>query len=188
MNGCLEERMACVTEAFFNRQMSRLIGLRFVPADMTTHWEALCDLPEEVLSQAVSLAGRTRVDFPTPHQLRQDADMGRTVTLTNEPDRSAALDEPFSVTVPHTHSSLHITREWAYYCDHCSDSGWRSWWCGEAAGKKPWQSVWSCDTPREHGDHEWVEHCVCYTSNPDLLRKRAAQQQYAARDASKARP
>jgi|TARA_R110000824_G_scaffold100768_1_gene239465 hypothetical protein len=176
-----------MTETFFKEQMSRLIGLRFVPGDMTTHWEALQDLPDDVLANAVGLAGRTRVDFPTPHQLRQDADLGRTVTVSQEIDRSAILDEPFNVVVPQTHSSIRITREWTYYCDHCSDSGWRSWWCGEPVQKNPWQSSQPCDSTRDHASHEWVEHCVCYSSNPALLRKRTAQQQYAVRETSRAR-
>jgi hypothetical protein len=176
-----------MTETFFNEQMSRLIGLRFVPGDMTTHWEALHDLPEDILATAVGLAGRTRVDFPTPHQLRQDADMGRTVTVAHEPDRAVTLDEPFTVIVPHTQSTVRITREWTYYCEHCSDGGWRSWWCGDPAQKKPWQATCACDTPQPHTPHEWVEHCVCYATNPALLRKRTAQQRYAVQDAQKPR-
>jgi hypothetical protein len=176
-----------MTDTFFNEQMSRLIGLRFVPGDMTTHWEALRDLPEDVLANAVSLAGRTRVDFPTPYQLRQDADLGHTVTVAPEPDRAMTLDEPFTITLPHTQSTVRITQEWTYYCEHCSDGGWRSLWCGDPAQKKPWQKMGACDTPQPHVPHEWVEHCVCYTSNPALLRKRAAQQRYAAQDTRKNR-
>jgi hypothetical protein len=168
-----------MTDAFFHTQMARLIGLKFVPGDMTTHWEALQDLPEEVLIDAVSRAGRTRVDFPTPHELRQDADMGRTITLPEEEDRTVALDEPYTVYVPHSPAPLHIRREWTYYCTHCSDSGWRSSWCGEQTFKKPWQESELCGLYREHAAHEWVIHCLCYTSNPALVRKRSAQQQYA---------
>ena len=173
-----------MTETFFNEQMSRLIGLRFVPGDMTTHWEALHDLPEEVLATAVGLAGRTRVDFPTPYQLRQDADLGRTATVAPEPDRTVPLDEPFTVTIPHTQSTVRITREWTYCCDDCSDGGWRSLWCGDPAQKKPWHLDRACDIPRSHPPHEWVEPCACYATNPALLRKRAAQQQYAVRNTS----
>jgi hypothetical protein len=176
-----------MTETFFNEQMSRLIGLRFVPSDMVTHWEALHDLPEDVLTNAVSLAGRTRVDFPTPHQLRQDADMGRTVTVAHEPDRAVTLDQPFTVTIPQTQSSVHITREWTYYCEYCSDGGWRSLWCGDPTQKKPWHLDCACNIPRTHPPHEWVEQCVCYSSNPALLRKRVAQQHYAVRDTPKTR-
>jgi hypothetical protein len=150
-----DQGAVAMTETFFNQQMSRLIGLRFVPGDMTTHWEALQDLPEEVLSRAVAHAGRTRVDFPTPYQLRQDADMSGTATFVSESDRSVV--------------------------------GWRSWWCGDPAQQKPWIGKQTCNTSREHANHEWVEHCVCYTSNPALVRKRTAQQQYAVRETPRAR-
>ena len=182
-----DQGAVAMTETFFNQQMSRLIGLRFVPGDMTTHWEALQDLPEDVLSRAVAHAGRTRVDFPTPYQLRQDADMSGTATFVSESDRSVVLDQPFSLGIPQTQSSVRITREWTYYCEHCSDGGWRSWWCGDPAQQKPWIGKQTCNTSREHANHEWVEHCVCYTSNPALVRKRTAQQQYAVRETPRAR-
>jgi hypothetical protein len=48
-----------MTLDFFNAQMDRLSGLRFPPVDMTTHWEALSDLPAEALEAAVTHAQRT---------------------------------------------------------------------------------------------------------------------------------
>jgi len=176
-----------MTEAFFYAQMARLIGLKFVPGDMTTHWEALREMPDEVLIAAVTVAGRTRVEFPTPHELRQDADMGRSRVLSEEEDRSVLLESPYVVEVPQTTARVRIAREWVYYCEHCSDSGWRSWWCGVETHRKPWQRAALCALHRTHDAHEWVEHCPCYDSNPALVRKRAAVVQYAVANTAKAK-
>ena len=176
-----------MTEAFFYAQMARLVGLKFVPGDMTTHWEALREMPDEALIAAVTLAGRTRVEFPTPHELRQDADMGRIRVLSEEEDRSVLLEMPYVVEVPQTTARVRIEREWVYYCEHCSDSGWRSWWCGVETHRKPWQRAALCALHRTHDAHEWVEHCPCYDSNPALVRKRAAVVQYAVANTAKAK-
>jgi len=177
-----------MTETFFNEQMSRLVGLRFVPRDMTTHWEGLRELPEDVLVAAVSMAGRTRVDFPTPHELRQDADAGRTTTTLEEPDRTTALEQPYTVTIPDSNTSVIVDREWTYCCDECSDSGWRHWWCGPPPNlSPPWQLERSCDRNRDHAPHAWIGHCACSASNSALVRKRTNQAQYAVKRLEKGR-
>lgn len=175
-----------MTRAWFDGQMARLLGLRFPPADLDTHWEALRDMPAAVLEAAITRAGRTRSDYPTPNEIRQDADIVATVVAVLEPaeDRAVALDNPFSITVPGAGTVVSIAREWRYYCDTCSDTGWDSVWCGDRfLGKvevaKPWQPSMQCDRRGEHGVHEWVRRCVCYDTNPALVRKRAAVQKFA---------
>lgn len=163
----------------FREQMRRLMGLRFVPADLTTHWEALADIPDAVLSAAVTHAQKTRVEFPTPVELRQDADVvAHLVRQTEDEDRGTDC-EPVRVVAPSAGLSLPITRIWKYYCEVCSDQGWASFWCGDPAGAKPWHDRARCERRKEHMPHEWVKRCLCYESNPALVRRREASQKYA---------
>ena len=63
------------TRDAFDAQMSRLaLGLRWPPADLTSHFEALKDLPDDHLRLAVNRALQSREVFPTPSELRQDCD------------------------------------------------------------------------------------------------------------------
>lgn len=167
----------------FSRQMRRLSGLKFAPADMQTHWEALQDLPYMVLEAAISRAQRTRIDFPTPIELRQDADqVSHSVqTLPPEVDRSVMLAEPVTYTVPHVSAPLKITREWKYYCEDCLDGGMVSKWCGEMPkNHKPWIAPEICQRIKEHLPHEWVTACTCVERNPAIQRRRQRDMQYAA--------
>jgi hypothetical protein len=170
-----------MTDAFFREQMSRLVGLRFVPADMTTHWEALHDLPEAVLVAAVSRAGRTRVDFPTPHELREDADRTGVTPAPPMLDQTTVLDQPYTILIPHTHTHVQVTTQWTYCCDHCSDSGWRQWWCGDGNPDTIFHDEQSCDRVSPHDGHEWVGPCACLSTNQAIARKRAIHRQYAER-------
>jgi hypothetical protein len=163
-----------VTRAWFDAEMSRLAGLKFPPAELDTHWEALNDVPEDLLMFAIGRAQRESDDFPAPKMLRMYADQARRSTsLPVEADRSAPLDEPFDVTLP-TGVTLPIKRLWKYYCETCSDSGWRSFACGAAiAAQYPWMTPSKCG--RTHQDaysHEWVDRCACEMSNPAILRRK----------------
>ena len=166
----------------FNVQMGRLAGLKFRPADLTTHWEALNDLPDVVLEAAVSRAQRTRAEFPTPVELRQDADQVKPNALPVEPveDRSISLAQPFTITVPEAGTIVSVTREWKYYCDDCSDGGWFTVWCGDEKNPshKPWYQLQRCERRAEHGSHKWMRRCVCYDMNPALVRKREAARKF----------
>jgi hypothetical protein len=176
-----------VTWEFFETQMARLRGLRFVPADMTTHWEALNQLPESTLEAAVTRAGRTRVEFPTPIELRQDADQSTSSPSAIDPDPSRGTDlpEPRSITVssgPNDISfTLPVRREWKYYCETCSDSGWRSLFCGNVNDpiRKPWWEHRTCDRRVEHAGHEWVSDCPCREWNPAIKRRKERLGKYA---------
>lgn len=168
---------------FFNEQMDRLRGLRFVPSSLETHWEALQQLPEVVLEAAVTRAQRTRVEFPTPVDLRRDADdvAPQVQHLEPLPDQSEDLPEPVDLgTLPDGTRLKPATRLWRYYCDRCSDLGQASWWCGdEHSRRQPWIPFGRCPRRGEHGAHEWTTECACAASNPAVLRKREQQVKYA---------
>lgn len=168
----------------FLRQMNRLRGLRFVPADLQTHWEALNTLPLDVLEQAVSLAQRTRTDFPTPVELRTDADTAfasqRVTPAEDDGTRQTPLEAPVAVEVPHTALTLTVKSTWRYDCEDCSDGGMVSVWCGASAPAKPWYFRGDCGRRQAHPDHEFVRPCPCAATNPTIQRRQAARAQYAA--------
>jgi len=173
-------------QAVFIVQMQRLSGLKFTPGDFDTHWEALQDIPEAVLEAAVTRAQRTRVEFPTPVELRQDADLVahlvRPPVVEDEAARTTPLAEPFEIQYPQAAAVIPVRDRWRYDCEVCSDSGWQSVWCGPfTAQRKPWQEPRTCDRRGEHGSHEWVRTCACVATNPTLIRKREAARKYAER-------
>jgi hypothetical protein len=163
-----------------------LTGLRFAPADMTTHWEALQDLPADVLTAAVTHAQKTRSEFPTPHELRQDADTvaHRVRASEPEPDRSVALPAPVEIPMPAGVPPLRIEREWRDDCPVCRDTGMRSFWCGDGR-RQPWLLPERCERPKAHSSHEWVRRCECYDTNPTIRRRNDAQARYAVSGAQK---
>lgn len=172
----------------FAAQMHRLRGLRFPPADFTTHWEALHELPEAVLEAAVSRAQKTREHFPTPVELRQDADAvaHQVRSLSeDEADRSVPAPAPMTWTLPNG-ATVTSDREWQYYDDRCRDSGWVDCWCGPAGSAPlPWLAYRICGRRRDHAPHQWVSPCACRESNPDVQRRRASQVKYASQRAGK---
>ena len=169
-----------MTRPWFDGQMARLGGLRFPPADLLTHWEALQDMPDGALEAAVTRSQKTRVDFPTPADLRQDADLAYRPAVDDVEDRAVELDEPVTFTVPQTGQTVTVTREHRYYCERCSDTGFASEWCGEdAPQRKPWMEFGNCGRYGAHGNHELVSQCACWESNQALVRKREAQRKYA---------
>ena len=167
----------------FRDQMRRLMGLRFAPADLQTHWEALSDVPGGILAEAVSRAQKTRAEFPSPVELRQDCDAVAHLArpVVEDEDRGVALAKPFTITVPGVGTVVSITREWNYYCDHCEDTGMRSMWCGEFVEHvtKPWQMRMACERTKEHMPHEFVARCGCWDTNTALIRKRERMQKFA---------
>lgn len=180
--------VTAVIPAWFLLQMTRLLGLKFRPDDMVTHWEALADVPETVLTAAVSRAQKIRIEFPSPAELRQDCDavLHLVRPAHPEPDRGTDLPQPYAITVPNVEKPIPVTREWKYYHEACSDSGIESLWCGEPGPqRKPWQQLQTCERRTPHDAHEWVRKCTCFESNPALIRKRERQQQFAAAKAGK---
>ena len=165
-------------------QMTRLSVLRGVPEGIDVYAEALGDIPADVFEAAVGHALKTRAWFPTPAELRLDADVVARQVRPVEPaeDRSTPLAAPFTITVPEVGTVVSITREWKYYCETCADSGWASRWCGDAHHRATaWQQQLHCGRSEGHLPHEWIERCPCYQTNPALVRRREAQRQYAAK-------
>jgi hypothetical protein len=178
-----------VTWDVFKEQMARLDGLKFRPSSLQTHWEALKDMPDVLLSAAIEKARDEYDEFPSPKMLKACADRvrARVLPLPAGEDRSTALPAPVTATLP-TGLVIPFTREWKYYCERCSDSGWVSWWCGdERANRQPWIEPSRCQRVTEHGAHEWVGLCACAESNPAVLRKKETQLRMATQRVEKGR-
>ena len=169
----------------FAAQMKRLLGLKFAPSNLTTHWEALSDIPDDLLAEAVTRAAKDCIDFPAPKELRSFADQvrARASAVAVEEDRGVELIAPVVLGTLPTGTVIKAKREWRYYCEDCSDSGWRSIWCGERFvmledGKTkrelamPWMESGHCGRRGEHGAHEFVAPCPCASSNPDIVRRK----------------
>lgn len=168
---------------WFRAHMTRLSGLRFSPADLTTHWEAMHDFPEPLLDAAVTRAARECINFPAPWTLLSFGEQARARVLPvpQEAQRGVELAEPVVLGTLPTGLVIKATREWRYYCDNCTDSGWRSVWCGDVAEAKPWQERGVCGRGKEHGSHEFVVACPCAASNPDVQRRLERQRQSGRR-------
>lgn len=167
---------------WLKRQLRRLLVLPFPPADISEHEKALADIPEPVMTAAVDYALRTRTKYPVPSELRADADHVAPLAVLDEPlpTRERALEQPFTITVPEVGTVISVTREWKYYDDRCSDTGWASWWCGPPQSRHlPWIPFGQCQRHGEHQAHEWVSRCECWASNPALIRKREAIRKYS---------
>lgn len=172
---------------FFKEQMQRLSGLKFFPANFDTHWEVLHDLPEDVLEAAVGRASRTRIEFPAPVELRQDADQAKPRYVAPEPE-APVLDTPVVLGTLPTGKVITAERVWAYYCDECSDTGTREYWCGQST-RQPWLLRKRCYNRncQKMGDgyaHTWSDTCPCADSNPAIKRKRERDAKYAAEKAT----
>ena len=173
--------------AAFKAQMRRLAGLKFQPASLDTHWEALHDMPEALLSAAVEKAQRESDEFPSPSVLKMFADRLRSdvIQLPATEDRGIDLPEPVTATLP-SGKVIPFHREWVYYCEECSDTGWKTWWCGPGT-PKPWIARSVCQRRNEHGSHEWVARCACVESNPAVTRKRESEVQMATKRAERSK-
>lgn len=174
---------------WFNLQMARMVGLRFPPGDMDTHWEALSDMPEALLVASVERAQREADEFPSPNMLKAYAAQLRSdvIALPSVEDRGVDLPEPVTATLP-TGKVIPFTREWKYYCSECNDTGWRTWWCGPGSSSaSPWVATSVCQRHNEHMSHEWVGRCACAASNPAVRRKRESEVQMAAKRAEQSR-
>lgn len=174
--------------SWFLDQMTRMIGLKFAPADMVTHWEALADVPEPILVAAVSRAQKIRIEFPSPAELREDCDAVAHLARHVEPEPDRGQDLPERVTLGTLPTGKIITAErvWTYYHEDCGDTGTQSLWCGEPGPTmKPWQLRQACERRTPHDPHEWARRCTCWESNPALIRKRESQQKFADQKAGK---
>ena len=173
-----------MTPDYFERQIERLRPLGAVSDEFKDgYWEALRDIPPRVFEAAIGYALKTRAWFPKPAELRADADHVAPLAVLDAPlpVQTRELEQPFTITIPEAGIVKSITREWVYYCDACSDTGWMSFWCGAPdARRQTWIVLGRCARPQAHGPHEYVQHCACWASNPALVRKREAMRKYAA--------
>lgn len=172
-----------MTLDFFRTQMARLNGLRFAPSDLQTHWEGLHELPDDVLSAAVDRAIRFRIEFPTPVELRQDADHEKPRVMVPAPE-PPLLAEPVVLGALPTGKVVTATHEWTYYCDICGDTGLREYWCGKSE-RQPWLErkrcfFKNCEKLGDGYNHSWAEPCVCVSWNPDIKRRKEREAKWAA--------
>lgn len=169
-----------MTRADFDPQIGRMIILRGWPDDADEHFKALSDIPIHVFTRAVDHALRTRTWFPTPSELRVDADsVTSAVPLPPAPQyvRSETA-EPRTIRNPKTGVDhvVYVDREWHYDCDACSDLGQETFFCGTPTERPhPWVQFRTCDRRNEHASHEWVTACGCVETNPTIKRRRDAQ-------------
>lgn len=175
-----------VAPEWFERVMGLMIGLKFVPGSMDTHWVALKDVPENVLREAAKRAARTRNEFPSPYELRLDCDVvkshlqARRPQVTRETELAKPIEWPKSLSTRLTAIGIKlptVRREWRYYCDDCSDSGWMEHWCGD--GEPPHLERNDCARISDHVPHSWVQACPCAPRNPEIQRRVLAQARYA---------
>lgn len=173
-----------MTREEFDAEISRLSVLRNVPEDIEPWWKPLQSVPLDLFAGAVDLALETRVFFPLPAEFRIDVDVvtASRRTVTKAPDREVALD---GAVVRHIRNPwtgvdhpIKVLREWGYYCDTCEDTGIVSHWCGTES-PKPWYVLRACGRPKAHYAHEFVDDCVCLTTNPALRKKRERLEAYA---------
>jgi hypothetical protein len=113
------------------------------------------------LHRGVTRAILSRSEFPTPAELRADADAERVIPRESPSQGRGAvlLDAPIPLGVLSDGTVLPaVTHAWTYSCDICSDSGW--------------QSI-------THGGHEFARKCACWNINPVLVAARNLQRRYA---------
>lgn len=176
---------ADVIPAWFHAQMARLADLRFPPVSLEGHWSGLAGVPEAIVEAAIIRALQTRSAFPSAAELREDMDQVAPLVRPLPPveDRGTDLVAPRVIGTLPTGAPITQTRVWRDYCEVCGDTGLRAWWCGDTPSSRwPWLAVRRCgirNCAKVGYAHEWVERCVCYDTNPALVRKRAAQQRYA---------
>lgn len=168
-----------VTRQAFDRHMTRLIGLKFPPDSLDTHWDVLAHIDEGILKAAVAEAQGLYDEFPSPRQLLACVASAerRAARLGPQEDRSTPLPEPIYYDVPN-YGRIRINREWKYHCEDCSDSGWRNFACGE--GLRVDVPMVACARDVEHPPHQWVTPCSCAESNPEVKRRRDKQAAMAA--------
>lgn len=173
----------------FTSQMTRLEGLKFGPDNLHTHWEGLRDVSVDALERAVSKAVRECESYPSPAEIRRFI-IETAPAIGQDEDRSVPLVAPRVITVPVPGSEpvlLPVTREWTYYCTRCNDTGWASFWCGDEEQRKPWHGIGQCERPEAHAGHEYARHCVCWESNPAVVKKRERAAQQASHRTAKER-
>lgn len=171
---------------WFDEQMHRMSDLKSAPSRMDAHYEALQDIPTDVLMQGITHALKTRPWFPTPAELRADCDAAMRRVPAPVGSRRKFVDVANARTVEILNPfggppiTLYLTRDWHHDCTNCEDYGYAARWCGETGHSRyPWMELGRCQRPDEHASHEWVEPCHCIETNPTIQRRKAAQVRYS---------
>lgn len=181
--GRLGDAQGELTRERFQVLMDKLNGLKFRPVTLDTHWLGLQGFEPDDVEAAVDRAAVECVDFPPPKMLRafisDRRDQQQRVAALERMDRETPVTPRTIAGTP-----IKVEREWTYYCQKCSDSGWLGHWCGgDAMGPpKPWLIPRQCERRNDHAAHEWVALCACVESNPDVpahVKQRARTQQQA---------
>jgi hypothetical protein len=129
----------------FGRLASQLRWLDHRPTDIANYFDALRDLPENIIHESAkriaSQAGRKF--FPTTGEWRE-------VALVYESElRRAELSSP---------------RTWENECNDCEDTGWNYYDCpGDV----------TCDRTNPHLPHSYVRPCPCRATNRTYQRHHA---------------
>ena len=175
-----------MTRAAFKSQLDRLTGLKFAPSTLDTHYEALSDITAPELDAAIARATKECEEFPSPKMLRifvDDYRRDRQVPPEDWDTRAEPI-EPHEITFPDGRV-IKVTHRWKYYCEVCSDTGTRIWWCStRPSARRPWLEIWKCERRGDHGEHEWTDKCPCADTNPDVQRKRALAAQVIRKQAN----
>lgn len=174
---------------WFDQQMGRMSALRGFPADTNGHFEVLAAVDTVLLDEAVGQALKTRSWFPTPAELLHDIDAIKPRQTWRAPVGPVDASRVRYETIVSKFGTLRIKvdRDWLYKCDRCTDTGQASWWCGPVNVRyAEWMEFSDCGRQGEHVGHEWVSRCACWASNPELIRKREMQAQYATQRAAEA--
>ena len=171
--------MPVASPSLVDRELLRLAGLRFVPADMTGHREVLADVVPDDLTAAVSLAQRECREFPTPAELLDLVHRVRMTRVASTPTPIVERPiEPVEIPIPHTGRTVQVDREYEHECDLCDDSGWRPCWCGPRDAmpgilKLRGAQFTDCGRQRrDHAPHEFVVGCPCRVYNRTYQRGR----------------
>src|SRR5688572_16638064 len=98
-----------MTAQAFKEQMSRLDGLKFAPATLDTHWEALSDLSPADLSAAITRAAKECDEYPSPKMIRAFVALSSPRVGPDE-DRSRPRDEPIVIEFPQAGLKLPVNR------------------------------------------------------------------------------
>lgn len=165
-----------MTAEHCNFQLARLNILRGVPCEIYEYFGALRDVPDDVFSNAVSHAIRTRQWFPTPAELRVDCDAVAPSRLDeSDPQRQEPLGDGREVFLKNPFAPGGITiklgRDWQFDCVTCEDTGWATYQCPERyCGRKK---------DRAHDPHPYMDRCECLTWNPTIRRRRSANAKFA---------
>jgi hypothetical protein len=174
-------------------QLGRLFILKGAPTDTEPYWEALRDIPVEVLAAGISHAIKTRAWFPAPAEIRHDCDAAKPkkAMAVHPTSRMVPMDGAKTVTIANPFGgegiTVTITEEHQPWCDDCGDSGEVVMWCGDDLSQRwPWLPVAPCGRRHAHAPHDWARHCLCVERNPTILRRKEALRERYAQSPEKA--